>query len=179
MAGPLRIPLPAKNAKRLLCLDGGGVKGISSLIILDAIMKRVRELEKKAPDPTQHFPHTYFDLAGGTSTGGLAALMMFRLGMSTKQTMESYDEMSKEIFASSWLTKLGALFSSRYPASGLEKAINKVVGKALGISGDSVGQTLLLGQPPQTPSDAPARPSKMYVLIGMPGVGNRNLLILG
>ena len=164
MAEPSEIPVPNKNSKRLLCLDGGGVKGISSLIILNGIMGRVRELEGKAPNPTQHFPHTYFDLAGGTSTGGLAALMMFRLGMSTGQTMKSYDEMSKSIFASTWATKFRAIFSSKFPASGLEKAVEGVVGNALGTSGDDARRVLLLGQPPVTSGLAPTGLSKMYVL---------------
>ncbi|OAG11103.1 FabD/lysophospholipase-like protein [Paraphaeosphaeria sporulosa] len=166
MSSSSKIPLSTVHAKKLLCLDGGGVKGISSLIVLDAIMKRVRELEEKDPDPTQHFPHTYFDLAGGTSTGGLAALMMFRLGMSTAQTMQSYEEMSKKIFASSCATKFRGIFSSMYSASGLEKAIDKVVGKALGVNCDAAGRrTLLLGQPPQKTSEAPVKPLLCSTLV--------------
>jgi hypothetical protein len=179
MAATSEIPVPNKNSKKLLCLDGGGVKGISSLIILNAIMERVKEFEGKAPNPTQHFPHTCFDLAGGTSTGGLAALMMFRLGMSTQQTMKSYDEMSKEIFPRSWATKFRTPFSSMYPAWGLEKAIERVVGNALGTCGDATRRTLLLGQPPVASGFAPARLSKMSVLFQMYEPENRNLLILG
>ncbi len=98
-------PPPPPGAVRLLSLDGGGVKGISSVMILDKIMERVRELENKPKDHEQYFPHKYFELAGGTSTGGLAALMMFRLEMNTKDTMNRYDEMSKRIFR----PKLGLL----------------------------------------------------------------------
>lgn len=92
------MPPAHPDAVRLLSLDGGGVKGISSMMILDDIMKRVRELEGHPADPEQHLPHKYFDLAGGTSTGGLAALMMFRLKLSTKKTSDHYDNMSKQIF---------------------------------------------------------------------------------
>jgi len=80
------------RAVRLLCLDGGGVRGISSIMILDAILKRVREIEGGDLDESKYFPHEYFDLAGGTSTGGLAALMMFRLRLSTAKTIEKYDK---------------------------------------------------------------------------------------
>jgi patatin-like phospholipase/acyl hydrolase len=50
---------------RLLSLDGGGVKGLTSLIILDGIFKEVERLERRKVLPCE-----YFDLIGGTSTGG-------------------------------------------------------------------------------------------------------------
>jgi patatin-like phospholipase/acyl hydrolase len=45
--------------------DGGGVRGISSLYILKAIMQRV-----KGPDGKELKPCDCFDLIVGTSTGG-------------------------------------------------------------------------------------------------------------
>ena len=46
---------------RLLALDGGGVRGLSSLLILKAIMDGIGPKTK---------PCEVFDLIGGTSTGG-------------------------------------------------------------------------------------------------------------
>jgi patatin-like phospholipase/acyl hydrolase len=43
--------------------DGGGIRGISTLIILKYLMKRINP--KNPPKPCD-----YFDLIGGTSTGG-------------------------------------------------------------------------------------------------------------
>ena len=142
---------PPPGAVRLLSLDGGGVKGISSLMVLDAIMKRVREIEKKPHDPEQHFPHEYFDLAGGTSTGGLGALMMFRLKLSTTATIKNYNDMSKQIFSPTlgpinlheygWpgyylgngvLKAKTVLGYAGFSAGPLESAVDKVV-KASGI----------------------------------------------
>jgi patatin-like phospholipase/acyl hydrolase len=48
---------------RLLALDGGGVRGLSALIILEQLMQAVD------PD-TPPKPCDYFDMIGGTSTGG-------------------------------------------------------------------------------------------------------------
>ena len=46
--------------------DGGGVRGLSSLCLLRDIFDGIRtELDQ----PTLQ-PHEYFDLIGGTSTGG-------------------------------------------------------------------------------------------------------------
>jgi patatin-like phospholipase/acyl hydrolase len=47
----------------LLPLDGGGVRGLSSLLILQELMERLC-LE----DPSK--PCDVFDMIGGTSTGG-------------------------------------------------------------------------------------------------------------
>jgi patatin-like phospholipase/acyl hydrolase len=45
---------------RLLCLDGGGVRGLSSLYILKQLMETIG-----VPKPCE-----FFDMIGGTSTGG-------------------------------------------------------------------------------------------------------------
>ncbi|KAF1346280.1 hypothetical protein BDV97DRAFT_360142 [Delphinella strobiligena] len=49
----------------LLSLDGGGVKGLSSLYILQKLME---EIDHENPPK----PCDYFDMIGGTSTGGYA-----------------------------------------------------------------------------------------------------------
>lgn len=53
----------------LLSLDGGGVKGLSSLYILKMIMARVNR-ERQAQGLVPKKPCEVFDLIGGTSTGG-------------------------------------------------------------------------------------------------------------
>ena len=47
--------------------DGGGVRGKSALLILEAIMEKVRD---ELGQETTPLPCEYFDLIGGTSTGG-------------------------------------------------------------------------------------------------------------
>ncbi|KAK4544432.1 hypothetical protein LTR36_004323 [Oleoguttula mirabilis] len=133
-------PLPTlrKDGARLLALDGGGVKGVSSILILDAIMEKVRELEGGG---VARKPADYFDLAAGTSTGGLIALMLFRLHMSTKQCLQVYKDLASAIFAprflgsrflGSLLGKVGLLINAwrtgaEFAKGPLEKAIQKVV----------------------------------------------------
>jgi Patatin-like phospholipase len=62
---------------RILSLDGGGVRGLSSLLILREIMRDIGQ----QVDATEVKPCEYFDLIGGTSTGGLIAVMLGTLGM--------------------------------------------------------------------------------------------------
>lgn len=50
---------------KLLCLDGGGVRGLSSLYILQELMKEVADDPQHPPKPCY-----WFDMIGGTSTGG-------------------------------------------------------------------------------------------------------------
>lgn len=51
----------------LLSLDGGGIRGLSSLYVLKQLMERIGQEAglESAPRPCD-----YFDMIGGTSTGG-------------------------------------------------------------------------------------------------------------
>jgi hypothetical protein len=67
-----------KHMPRVLALDGGGVRGLSSLLILQRLMQEVQRLKGDSQPP---LPCEYFDLICGTSTGGLIAIMLGRLRM--------------------------------------------------------------------------------------------------
>jgi patatin-like phospholipase/acyl hydrolase len=66
------------HCPRILSLDGGGVRGLSSLLILREIMEEIQRRNGSLDVP---LPCEYFDLIGGTSTGGLIAVMLGRLRM--------------------------------------------------------------------------------------------------
>ena len=53
----------------LLSLDGGGVRGLSTLYILQGIMTRLNYVREEAGLRPRK-PCEIFDLIGGTSTGG-------------------------------------------------------------------------------------------------------------
>ncbi|KAJ7469448.1 acyl transferase/acyl hydrolase/lysophospholipase [Mycena latifolia] len=76
---------------RLLSLDGGGVRGISSLYILQQLM-----LDATGSINTP--PCEYFDMICGTSTGGLIAIMLGRLRMTVPKCIQAYQKLSKIIF---------------------------------------------------------------------------------
>ena len=54
------------------------MRGLSSLVILREIME---EVQRQAKLKETSRPCDYFDLIGGTSTGGLIAIMLGRLKM--------------------------------------------------------------------------------------------------
>ncbi|KAF9630334.1 phospholipase [Lasiodiplodia theobromae] len=78
--------------KMNLNLDGGGVRGLSSLLILEKLMLQIDE--KNPPKPCD-----YFDMIGGTSTGGLIAIMLGRLHMDVSTCIEAYNNLMENVFA--------------------------------------------------------------------------------
>jgi Patatin-like phospholipase len=67
----------APSVPRILSLDGGGVRALSSLLILREIMLDIeQEVGAEAILPCE-----YFDLIGGTDSGGLIAIMLGGLCM--------------------------------------------------------------------------------------------------
>lgn len=85
-----------------LLADGGGVRGLSSLLILQDLMQRINTSIRNGRPPGETHndvhPHNVFDFVAGTSTGGLIALMLGKLGMSLEDCIEKYHELSKTIF---------------------------------------------------------------------------------
>ncbi|KAF5982851.1 calcium-independent phospholipase [Fusarium coicis] len=88
---------PESRGLCLLSLDGGGVKGLFSIIVIDRLMQETRRLE--GPGAEHKKPCDYFDLIGGTSTGGLLAIMLGRLQMDTQLCIQAYKSLSKEVFS--------------------------------------------------------------------------------
>jgi len=57
------------SRKCLLSLDGGGVRGLSTLYILKKLMKTLNDYRRDAGLPAVQ-PYDVFDIIAGTSTGG-------------------------------------------------------------------------------------------------------------
>ncbi|CAE6457660.1 unnamed protein product [Rhizoctonia solani] len=74
--------------------DGGGARGLSSLIILQEIMRRV----ENARGGVKIHPHEYFDIIAGTGTGGISACMLGRLRLSVDKAIEEYARLVKDVF---------------------------------------------------------------------------------
>ena len=86
---------PPPKRRKLLSLDGGGVRGLSIILMLKHLM---RGLNHQRGVPLQ--PWEEFDMIGGTSTGGIIAIMLGRLHMSLDECESAYKEMSQRIFTS-------------------------------------------------------------------------------
>ena len=128
----------------LLSLDGGGVRGLSTLYILKQLMEDVNEEREKIQLP-QVKPCELFDLIGGTSTGGyvmhtqdknlltkyrLIAIMLGRLKMDVDECITAYTDLMKTVFSQK-LTRLPVDLKGRikpqFNSMVLEQAIKQVI----------------------------------------------------
>ncbi|KAK3355191.1 phospholipase, patatin family protein, partial [Neurospora tetraspora] len=108
---------------RLLSLDGGGVHGLSSLLILQRLMMEAAEDHNKPPKPCD-----YFDMIGGTSTGGLIAIMLGRLRMTIEDCISAYCMLADKVFEKkSHRVTLNGKVQGRFSAAQLEKVVKKVI----------------------------------------------------
>ncbi|KAF3903232.1 hypothetical protein ABW20_dc0104579 [Dactylellina cionopaga] len=99
--GTLNPPsYPDERPLRILSLDGGGVRGLSSLLILKQVLNR------EAPGVENPKPCDYFDMISGTSTGGIIAIMVSRLRMGVDDCIQIYKDLAKDVFGFHPLEKL-------------------------------------------------------------------------
>jgi patatin-like phospholipase/acyl hydrolase len=114
-----------------LSADGGGVRGLSSLLILKELMRQInvsiRTLSHSSDLNSNLLPHDIFDLVAGTSTGGLISLMLGKLGMNVKDCIEEYRNFSKAIFKRRQLLAIGGLARSKYSGLKLERCVRNLV----------------------------------------------------
>ncbi|KIX92305.1 uncharacterized protein Z520_12051 [Fonsecaea multimorphosa CBS 102226] len=113
--------------------DGGGVRGLSSLLILRYLLVLVTQvLVENGKLPAGHRmvkPQDLFDIAVGTSTGGLIVLMMAKLDMSLDECIEQYKKLSRDIFAKQRpiLKRVFGSDLSKYSGKRLETAVEDLL----------------------------------------------------
>lgn len=117
----LKRHLAGPGPKRILALDGGGVRGILSLGILDHIE---RVLAEQSGAGGAFRLCDYFDLIAGTSTGSIIAAFL-ALGRSVPEIKEYYGMMAPEVFARS--QAVGARVP-KFHASAFERLLDAAFG---------------------------------------------------
>ncbi|KAI9673080.1 MAG: hypothetical protein M1829_004394 [Trizodia sp. TS-e1964] len=109
------------NGLRLLSLDGGGVRGLSALMVLEQLMHTINP--ENPPKPCD-----YFDMIGGTSTGGLIAIMLGRLRMSVSDCIDAYLKLSDRIFQKkNHRVTIKGKVQGRFDSEELTRAIKEVL----------------------------------------------------
>jgi patatin-like phospholipase/acyl hydrolase len=120
----LQNHLEVSDTKRILALDGGGIRGALSLGILKSIEDLLKERYKSVIPPQDFRLHHYYDLIGGTSTGAIIASAL-AIGMSVDEITEKYKELGADIFRQGGLLdKIHDLWKSKYNAKPLEKHLD-------------------------------------------------------
>ena len=123
----LETRLCRPGPKRLLALDGGGVRGLISLGYLSAIEALLRD-RYRDPDYTLS---DYFDLIGGTSTGSLIGTLL-ALGWPVGKITNAYLELAERVFRPNhyWgLGPIGRALSDRFSAVPLEEILEQFLGQ--------------------------------------------------
>ncbi|CAE6386510.1 unnamed protein product, partial [Rhizoctonia solani] len=103
--------------------DGGGVRGLSSLIILQEIMRRIEAAQGR----DNVHPYEHFDVIAGTGTGGISACMLGRLRMPIDKAIEMYAKLVEEVFKEKKLSG-----TPMYKATKLEQVLKTMMCEATG-----------------------------------------------
>jgi uncharacterized protein len=104
--------------KRILAIDGGGVRGIISLTFL-AQIETILRVRTQRPELRLC---DYFDLIGGTSTGAIIASGL-ALGYSVERLIDIYSSLSHEGFKKSTLG-VGGVLAPKFKEEPLTRAIH-------------------------------------------------------
>ena len=140
-------PVPPK---KLLSLDGGGIRGVITLEILARIEDILRQT-KGMGNPGFRLAD-YFDYIAGTSTGAIIAACL-SIGMSVSEISHFYHSFSKEMF-----TPAGYLKRLRYKYEDdkLSAQLKEVLGASTTLGSDTV-RTLLMMVMRNATTDSPWR----------------------
>ncbi|WP_205833087.1 patatin-like phospholipase family protein [Azohydromonas caseinilytica] len=113
---------PDAGPKRILALDGGGLRGVLTLGMLREMESHLRA--RHGGDPAFRLSD-YFDLIAGTSTGAIIAAAL-ALGMSVDEVHGHYMRLGQVVFKRS-LLRWGAL-RAKFPADKVSEALVGVFG---------------------------------------------------
>lgn len=121
MPRTLEQHLFAPGPKRVLALDGGGVKGIITIAFLEKMEEILRARSGRGDDFRLS---DYFDLVGGTSVGALLATLI-ALGYPMSEIKTMFYSWTPRIFRRPW--RGFRLFAPRFSSRGLKKITRKLL----------------------------------------------------
>jgi uncharacterized protein len=159
--------------KRILSLDGGGVRGMLSVGILEHLERTIEEVEGRPMRLGE-----WFDLIGGTSTGSIIATLL-ALGWRVAEIRDLYERLGPLVFKHPWHRVVGwqAKFDGRKLKSECERLLGTrrlgtedlVTGLGIVLKRLDTGSSwMLINNPRSTFWDDPADRSF---------TGNRHLLL--
>jgi Patatin-like phospholipase len=124
-----------QGPKKLLAIDGGGIRGVLALEVLQRIEDLLRA---KSGNMEFRLAH-YFDYIAGTSTGGIIATGL-SIGMSIAETLKLYTEAGGQMFVK---TNLLRRLRYKFEDEPLAEKLKEVFKQETTLGSESL-QTLLL-----------------------------------
>ena len=111
--------IPGQKGLRILCLDGGGSRGMTSVIAVNEMVKALGGVEVA----------DCFDLVVGTSTGGIIAFLVGLKRETSEKAIERYDVLIPAIFTKSALSTPLLLFTTAtYDESPFMDVLSDILG---------------------------------------------------
>src|SRR5262245_16945683 len=121
---------PAFKPKRILALDGGGIRGL----LTAGILQRIEDILRERANADAAFRLSdYFDLIGGTSTGSIIAAGL-SLGMTADEVRQHYFNLGEAAFKRS-LFRVGVV-RQKYDARNVERVLKPLFGERTLASSD-------------------------------------------
>jgi len=114
--------LYCEGPKRILTIDGGGIRGIIALQFLE----RIETLLRKRHENSEMVLADYFDLIVGTSTGAIIAALLSR-GSSISEIKQQYSELGERVFQPqrNWLGSLGRFLGVKFDSTPLSDLLKE------------------------------------------------------
>ena len=124
--------------KRILALDGGGIRGALTL----GYLKRIETILRKQHGNSRSFRLChYFDLIGGTSTGSIIAACL-AIGMTVDQIKSMYMDLGPKIFGKKYkwwkIFEIDDLAKATYKSKPLEDELKRVLGEDTTLESDKI-----------------------------------------
>lgn len=139
--------IQAPGPKKILALDGGGIRGMMTIEVLAEIENQLRQQLKKG---SEFRLAQFFDFVAGTSTGAIIAACVSS-GMAVAEIRQFYESSGKEMFDKAFLLKR---FRHKYEDEKLAGKLQKVFGKTTTL-GSSNLQTVLMMVMRNATTDSP------------------------
>ncbi len=143
-----RIQTPGK--KKILALDGGGIRGMITIEVLAEIENCLRQqLQKGSAFRLAHF----FDFVSGTSTGAIIAACVSS-GMAVSEIREFYENSGEQMFDKVFRLNVFKRFRTKYGDQKLAEKLQTVFGEDTTLGSDKL-QTVLMMVMRNATTDSP------------------------
>ena len=137
MTSKLEAKLTSSGPKKILALDGGGIRGMITVEVLAAIEDLLRRKLGRGDDFRLA---DYFDFVAGTSTGAIIAACI-SVGMSVSEIRTFYLDNGKEMFEKASLIKR---FRHKYGDEKLTEKLQGVFRKDTTLGSDNLRTVLMM-----------------------------------
>ena len=139
-----------KGPKKILALDGGGIRGMITIEVLAAIETELRQQLKKG---TEFRLSHFFDFVAGTSTGAIIAACI-SYGMTVSEIRAFYESSGQDMFDKVFRLNLFKRFRTKYEDASLAKKLQAVFDKETTLGSDKL-QTVLMMVMRNATTDSP------------------------